>query len=414
MTITTENVAMEREHARLAPSASHRWMECPGSIRMSAGMERVSSFYADEGSAAHFLAQHCLNGVYEPSLFAGWWVVLDPPARLVPEPKGRYERAPFEITEEMVDGVSLYFDYCESLHRKGVEVSIEEWLSLDYLKIDGLDGGTGDFTAYDPKTKVLEVVDFKFGRGVAVHPKENPQALCYALGAVRRYHNRGLSKLRITIVQPRAPSREGPIRTWEADVNDLLEFEAALKTAALATLAVNAPLKAGDWCKFCPAAAVCPANRALVAAIADSEFGALLEPVDMTPKHIAKVLKDAHLVEAWLARVKEFAHNEALSGRVPPGFKLVNKRATRRWIDDAAAAEALLASGLSEDAVYETKIRTPAKIEPLVSGKNKSERAKVIEPYLSRVSSGVKLVDESDPAPAVKTDGSEFNDLLRD
>ena len=44
-------------HARLSPSSSHRWMACPGSVRMEEGLPDPPSKHATEGSAAHLLAR---------------------------------------------------------------------------------------------------------------------------------------------------------------------------------------------------------------------------------------------------------------------------------------------------------------------------------------------------------------------
>ena len=45
-------------HARLSPSAAIRWINCPGSIRLSDQVPPAgSSEYADEGTAAHALAE---------------------------------------------------------------------------------------------------------------------------------------------------------------------------------------------------------------------------------------------------------------------------------------------------------------------------------------------------------------------
>ena len=49
---------MPDKHAKLSPSAAARWINCPGSIRLS---EKVppppSSDYADEGTLAHAVAE---------------------------------------------------------------------------------------------------------------------------------------------------------------------------------------------------------------------------------------------------------------------------------------------------------------------------------------------------------------------
>ena len=44
-------------HAKLSPSSAERWMTCPGSVALSEGYADRSSAVADEGTAAHELAE---------------------------------------------------------------------------------------------------------------------------------------------------------------------------------------------------------------------------------------------------------------------------------------------------------------------------------------------------------------------
>jgi len=406
----------QRGHAKLSPSASKRWMTCAGSIRMSEGIPNTSSRFADEGTSAHELAQHCIETGLDADRFAGMHVNLDgktPAEKFVATANG--ERC-FLVDEEMVDAVQIYLDDCRKIMAiEGVECEVEKWLDLSRLGVEGLDGGTGDFLAYVPSTQELYVKDFKYGRGVPVDPRKNSQGLCYAVGAVNRFHNRGLRKLHIGIVQPRCPQPgdEAPgVRTWECDVVDLLEFKADLIAAAKRTAEKDAPLTAGEHCRFCPAAATCPERRNQALAIAQAEFSALGEmelPVveQMKPEELAKVLRDVDQLEDFARRVKEYAHHEATHGRCPPGFKLVAKRANRKWKDETAVSSLL--EDMLGDAVYtEPKLKTPAQVEPLMPGKNKAARAKALESLVSKEPSGTVLALEGDPRPAVRADASEF------
>lgn len=405
----------QRTHSKLSPSASHRWMECPGSIRMSRGMSDTASRFADEGTAAHELAAHCFNTGHDADRFTGEYINIDgekPIEKFVGIPNG--ERC-FLIDDEMAEGVQEYLDFCNGIATQApwMEWETEQWLSLEYLGIEGLDGGTGDFVAYDPKHQILDTVDFKYGRGIAVEPEKNPQGLQYTLGAVKRYHNRGLKKVRITIVQPRCPHPKGPIRTWEADVVDLLEFEQELIEAAKRTHEPDAALIPGEWCKFCPAKATCPARKEQALAIAMAEFSPVGEmelPIvhEMTPEALAKTLDQIGQLEDFCRSVKEYAHNEAIHGRCPPGFKLVAKRATRKWRDEAEAAAAIEDIYGIQSIYTEPKLKSPAQIEPLMPGRNKKEREKALAPLVTKESSGTVLAPETDPRPAVRADANEF------
>lgn len=425
---------VDRKHARLAPSAASRWFACPGSIRMSQGIENRGSVYADEGSAAHELAQHCYSTGFDADRFLGEFVNLDAAdaAEKVCDVSHNGERS-FKVDDEMADGVQTYLDLVRGIATThgGMEVSCEEFVDLSYLGVPGLDGGTADFAAYDPQDKVLELVDFKYGRGVAVDPQENKQLLCYALGAIRRFSNRGLAKLRLTVVQPRCPHPGGPVRTWEADVLDLLDFEAELRTRAQKTIEASQLfdlrqghetdwralyLRAGEHCKFCPAGAACPERRGHMLKLAQAEFSAVGEmtlPVvaELSGDQLSRLLGDVDQIEDWCRRVKDHAHLEASHGRIPPGWKLVAKRATRKWKDEGNITWALEEVFGVTDVYQPMKLKSPAQIEPLMPGKNKAARAKALDQFVTKESSGSVLAPESDPRPAVQADASEFGEV---
>jgi hypothetical protein len=403
---------VNRKHARFSPSGSKRAIMCPGSIRMQEGIPDTSSVFADEGTAAHELAEHCLRTGKDPGEYAGCFIDLDAKGdRITDEETGTRS---FFVDDEMVDGVQTYLDTCREvidLSGPELEYAFEQWVDLS--NIAGMEGGTADFAAYDPVTKRLTVADLKYGKGTPVEVTENTQLLCYALGVVNRYHNRGIGAVELIVVQPRCPHPKGPVRRWETDAVTLLEFEGELEKAALATEAPDAPLKAGDWCKFCKAEATCPAKRDRVLEIAQAEFGPYDEqptlPVvtQMNPEELARVLRLRHEIGSWLVRVDEFAHAEATHGRGPAGFKLVAKRATRKWRDEVTAAQALVDAKLT-DIWTEPKLLSPAKIEPKMPGKNKAERAKTLEALTIKESSGSVLAPMEDPRPAIKAGVEEF------
>jgi hypothetical protein len=351
-------------HAKLSPSAAHRWLDCPGSIRMSQGTENKSGVFAAEGSAAHALAAACLERKLDPQDLIGWLAdgqtgaIFDENTTL--EPDG--ERV-FEVTEEMAEAVQTYVDTCRLYMGKGWEYEIEQKLDLRSVHPDVF--GTRDFIAYHAKTRSLEVIDYKHGKGVPVDVESNPQLFTYALGAAIRYHNRGVDKVTLTIVQPRCPHKGGPVRSVEYDILDLLEFRTELAAGAKATEAPDAPLHPGEHCKFCPAAAICPALREKVLATAEAEFGEPEKVMAMSSGQLAKVLEQKELIKDWIKRVEEFAQSEAQHGRLPTGWKLVAKRATRKW-KNAEDAKTYLTTilELDDEQIYgEPMMKSPAHIE---------------------------------------------------
>lgn len=398
-------------HAKLAPSAAHRWLNCPGSVNASRGMENVAGVAAAEGTAAHALGAHCMVFGFDAARWAGGAIdgeTIYNEADADAQGVVADGKTTFAIDEEMVDGVQLYLDECRKYVNGRWEHEVEQRLDLSSVHPDIF--GTGDFLSYNVDDRHLVVQDFKYGKGHAVEVLDNEQLLTYALGAMLRYHNRGVDKITLIVVQPRCPHKDGPVRSVEYDLVDMIEFKTRLRLLAAATDDPNAPRVPGDHCFFCPAAAVCPEARAKVLATAECEFD--LEPevvaqevTCMQSARVAAVLKEADFIKNWIKRVEEFAHSEAMSGRKPDGFKLVAKRATRKWKNQEEAYKYLFTVCELEgaDIMNEPKMKSPAQIETAIGRKRKGEIAGLWEPK----SSGTNLVPADDPRAEVSVADAE-------
>lgn len=313
----------------------------------------------------------------------------------------------FEIDDEMVDAVETYVEYIQSRVEPEDEVEFEVNFNLGHIHPSFF--GTADAIIYKPAQHHLIVIDYKHGKGVAVEVENNPQLLYYGLGAATTKHNRGVETIEIVVVQPRCPHPGGPVRMWQADVVDLIEHSTTLVAAAQRTEADDAPLIPGDHCRFCPAAHFCPALKGRVfdicgADVADSGDIHLSDPTKFTPDMLAKVLGQADIIKGWLKRLDDYAHHEAEAGRPVPGFKLVAKRATRKWLNEATARTVLTTEyGLEASQIMtEPELRSPAQVEKLVPKKERAGLAELVESK----SSGTVLAPESDPRPAVVSEAA--------
>ncbi len=380
-------------------------MACPGSIRMSEGAPARSSVYADEGTAAHQLAERCLRmeGVYGRAAHA-----------FIGETETVRNTA-WEVTEDMAEAVQVFVDTVRGGMQPGDTLLVEKRFDLSGVHPGMF--GTNDACVISPARKTLYVFDYKHGKGHAVEAIGNPQLRYYGLGALLTTPEaEGISDIVLTIVQPRAPHRAGPIRQETISVFDLLEWTGALKAAAVATEAPDAPLRAGEWCTFCPAAGACPAlrDRALEAAMADFAGATITVPADpgvLTVDQIADLLRHADLIDDWLAAVRAHALHLAESGAAVPGFKLVPKRAVRKWRDEDEVKRTLQRDfGLDDGACFAPpKLLSPAQIEKLLP----KDKRGLLDALVVKESSGVNLVPDTDPrqakAPSVVTD---FADLI--
>lgn len=385
-------------HSEHGASSAYRWTQCPGSVSMCRGIPNKSSIYALEGTAAHTLGEWCLEQQKDAEDFLGDFIEVD----------SNGVQAKFEVTEEMAEAVQVYVDFVRKTLQPGDVLLLEQKIKLDKLDPPAPMFGTSDCNIYRPSEKTLFVFDYKHGAGVPVEVKGNKQLKYYALGSLLALaEHLQCEKVVYGIIQPRAPHPDGPIRTDETSVGDLLDFAGDLVEAVEETLKPNAPLKAGSHCKFCSAAAVCPAKRDQAFSLAQMDFEDFV-PEKIDPRHmsietVSNMLKVIPQIEDWIRSLRAYAQSQLETGEAVPGWKLVNKRATRVWVDHNKVKDWAKKAGLENDEIFESKLKSPAQLEKVVGKKNLPEE------LVTAVSSGYTLAPESDKRQAVDLSaGSEF------
>lgn len=348
---------------------------------LSAGIPNRSSAHAEEGTFAHGVAEQILKGG-QPTC----------------EP-------------DMLRHVKVYTDYVDELFRDGDVRAIEK-------RVEVLPGvwGTADAIVWQEKTRTLHIVDLKYGTGVAVEVSNNLQLKIYALAALKTMKLN--AKLVVaTIVQPRLPHPDGLIRSKEFDVVDLIEFHADLVEAAdrveAAWLSGHSKAKADTnsqvWqeaflspsekaCRWCLAAPTCPKLKDKAQQMAKLVFAPTANQVCDYAK-LSEALDFAPIIEGWAKNVREFAYAEAERGAVIPGYKLVEKRATRKWRNEDEA-QAVLHERLGDSCYKPIELLSPAQIEKLLP---KGER-ETFDVLTVKESSGHTLVHESDKRDPIRVD----------
>lgn len=372
-------------HAKLSASGSHRWIACPGSVKAEEHLPNTSSIFADEGTAAHELAELCL--LQGGNAFD--WV--DSP---LPENNAT------TVTNEMAGFVQQYVDYVRLT--KG-ERLIEQRVDFSHLVPEGF--GTSDAIIIEQQT--MSVVDLKYGKGIPVSAFENPQGLLYALGALNDYGNvYDIKTVNIVIVQPRLDH----VDEWTLSVDDLKLWGERIKQAAERATGDNPPRAPGEkQCQWCKAKATCPALFQLTSDTLLSQFEPLVltMPDHLSDKQLADALGAKKLINAWLESVEALVAERLESGQEFKGYKLVEGRSNRAWVDEAAAA-ATLGETFEENELYERKFISPAKAEKLLG----KAGAATLEPLVVKPQGAPTLVPDSDKRPSITVSAKDFDTLI--
>lgn len=396
-------------HSKIGASSAYRWSVCPGSVRLSAGVESRSSEYALLGTAAHELAAKCLEGEKNADEFLGTEIEVDKDGA----------KATFEVDDEMAEAVQLYLDTCRQQWATAKAtlpsglVMIEHRFDLSSVHAGMF--GTSDFAVVDVKNKTLYVTDYKHGAGKPVEVFDNMQLKYYALGVLMDMlkANREIEKVVLCIVQPRCYHRDGPVRTFEMEAWELIDYATELIEYAKATEDPNAPLVPGDHCGFCPAAATCPVLQARAEAAFDEAMAQMEGGVDTD---VAEWLPKLDTIEAFCSAVRSAAYAQASSGKKVMGYKLVEKQGRRKFIDEDAVRKFLKDRGVTEAEMHTPpKLKSPAQVEKLepFKGKAAKDAKEALQAFITTPKAGTALVPEDDPRPAYDA-GADFEDLEQD
>ena len=408
------------EHAKYAPSAAHRWIPCPGSIRLSEGIEDKPSEYAMEGTILHTVTEQCLREKMDAEEYIGTIHDID-----------EYE---LEIDHDHADAVQ----YCvDEVKRIMQEYQIAGGKLEIRVNLNEQCWGTVDVLLWN--TEWVIVIDFKFGRGKSVEAEGNAQLMIYFLGALKYIHENNLinpipKKAMLVILQPRIPN---PTRVWETTVDEIKTwYVKSVKPAFDAAGQVDAVCNPGEeQCQFCPANGVCTARSNYLLGVAEQEFHPYVvkegdvpmvpavqplateikDKMDtsldlMTPAVASKILAYQADFDNFFKKVGEFAMNAALRGEDIPGMKLVYGKSNRKW----SKPDAEIATALKDLEIepHEKKLLSPAKAEKALGKKRKGEIAELIfKPTGKKI-----LVDENDTRETVdmqvENDMSEFAETV--
>ena len=393
----------EAAHSKLSASAADRWMACPGSVALSAGLPDNTSEYAAWGSVAHRIADECLTKSKDPATFVGLRYNQDGYAITVDDDMAECVQTYLGNLREMTAGADLF----ESETR----TNYSTWLNVD----QDLAWGTADATALIGTE--LQVHDLKTGRGVEVDAVENRQMMLYAGGKLLEMEALGIEveTVRLVIHQPRVRKAPSEWRLTRDELVDWLMGDA--RQAAQRVLQAAQPLDefmaAGDHCRWCRAKATCPALRAEVAGTVGEreDITDAFEPVAVAhlgnpdpSRALAACLAKVDMIEDWCSAVRAESLRRLSAGEPVPGYKLVQgKRGARAWANPTEAEKVLREQfRLPVEKAYDLKLISPTTAEKLAKAGDIGPRqwAKVI-PLIVQRDGAPSVAPVSDNRPAI-------------
>ena len=380
---------MQSKHALLSPSSSHRWINCTAAPRLEAEVPSKDTDYTLEGTLAHAYCAMALKQHTGEQTAEEEEVIDELRERyLSPEMPGHVETYRTIVLEKMAKAIKRVADSRLIVEQR---LDFTRWIPDSF--------GTADAIIITDGT--LEVIDFKYGKGVEVSAEWNTQMMIYALGAVAEYEDEyNIRSVRMTIVQPRL----GNLSEFELE-KPALEWWAATVLSPKAKEAMGSETRqnCGDWCRFCRVKNSCAKLAGEALSIAD-EFG---DREQITAEDMAaKVLPRLATIKAWLGSVEEYALEQALKGVSYPGYKLVEGRSIRRITDTEKLADRLMAEGFAETDIFRPKdLRTLTELEKLVG---KTAFIKLSDGLVEKPRGKPTLVQESDKRQQINAAEEDF------
>jgi hypothetical protein len=382
-----------KKHALLSASGASRWLNCTPSAVLESKIKSTVSQYADEGTVAHALAELELKKYFA----------------LISNLEYNKELKDIEETEYYDDAMAEYIsDYVVFVVEQyngydSPAIFLEQHLDMQDYVPDGF--GTSDVNIVSDST--LEIIDLKYGKGVAVSAEENKQMMLYSLGAYNEFSYMGnILFIKMTIYQPRIDNYS----SWLISVKDLLAWaESELKPKAKLAYKGEGDFVAGDWCRFCKVKGTCRAFTNAQLEVAKLDFSDLKNikkmPADkslLTDKEIALILQRTQQFKQWINAIEEHALDQAVNhNKTWPDMKLVEGRSIRKYLDPIKVKQALIKKKYTETDITESKILSITKMEKFLGP---SVFVKILGKLIIKPSGSLTLVHKSDKRP-------EYNSL---
>ena len=378
-----------RSHARLNASSSHRWMMCPPSVKLSEQFADKPSPYAEEGTFLHELCElklHRYLGDMVPELIEEQYAEH--------RDNDFYSDEAESVTDEYV---AFCIETIEAVRLSCPDPLIMVEHRLDYSEYVPEGFGTGDLVIV--ADGVIEVIDFKGGRGVRVDANRNSQLMLYGLGALLEFDPLyDIHTVRMTIVQPRLSNTS----TYEITAQELIRWaETEVRPKALLAYEGAGEFCAGEWCRFCKARYTCRKRSEYHMRLAEHDFR---QPELLSDEEIADILPVADSLNSWVQDLLAYATQAAVNGKSWPGYKLVAGRTVRKYTSEAEVIKAATEAGYTD--IYKTTLLGVGDLEKRMGRKRFGE---VLGKFIIKPAGAPTLVPETDARKPYSDAASDFS-----
>ncbi len=370
---------MPTQHALLSASSSNRWIHCPPSVRLIEQLENKTSDFARQGTDAHTLCEYKLHKLLGDD---------------VEDPTPSLEFYDEEMEQCATNYATFVMEEVAKVRQTTSDpiVIVEQKLDFSRFVPDGF--GTGDCLVIADGT--LSVIDMKYGLGILVDAYQNPQMMCYALGALELFDGiYDIQEVKMTIFQPR---REN-ISVYTLSKEELLQWaNDVLAPAAQLAYKGEGEYQCGKWCGFCPAKNSCRARAERNLELAKYEFK---KPDLLEDDEIEEILEKVDDLVSWSNDIKEYALQLALSGKQWANHKLVERRSTRKYSNDNDVAAAVIKAGYDP---YDKKLLG---VTGMTKTLGKAKFDELLSDYIIKPPGKLTLVTNDDKRQAVHIDSAK-------
>lgn len=380
-------MAEERSHAILSASSSHKWLECTPSARLEEKFPNKTSEYMEEGTLAHEIAEFKVRSYFLEAI-----------------PKGTYTKRlnkfkkEEHFSEEMLGHTDIYLEYIKGEAMKTNTkpfIAVEQ--KVDFSKYVPEGFGTADCILISGET--LQVIDFKYGKGVKIDAENNPQMKLYALGVLEQYGMfYPINKIKMSIIQPRLDN----ISEFEIIKEELVAWgnNTVIPQAQKAFMGLGEYVQ-GEHCRFCRAKGACEFRA--------KENMKVIEQIQyqtgiLSNADVGEMLTKTDGIEQWIKDLRSYALEEILKGKDIPGWKAVEGKSNRKIMDVDKAFEVLEEIGFDQAILYERKPITLTQLEKVVG---KTKLIETIGEFIEKPKGAPTLAKESDKRENFRVSAAE-------